>query len=610
MIVVNGLVKDYGTNKIFDHISFSVPSGRHIGLIGVNGSGKTTLLNILSGNEYFDKGEITGIKGKTIGYLPQIPVLPKNISVYDYLLSCFKDLLDLKRKIDTENDPQIQYRLNEQFEHLGGKLIDSKIGKICYHLNIPEKLKNQDINILSGGEKSRVLLAHILLSEPDIILLDEPTNHLDIEGIIFLENFLKSYKGTFIVVSHDRKFLNNCVDYIYYIENRTVNIYNGNYDKFEVEYEHEKKHLEKIRKQQEQYIKNTEEFIKKNIEGQKTKQAKSRMKQLDKLEKIKLPKKHKSLSLNWNETFRSGNEVLHIKNLSFSYDSRKILSEISLTIYSGQKIAVIGKNGVGKTTFLKLIAEELKPSSGAILKGSNISMAYYRQEFRFAESNEPLLQIFLNDTEHFTVGEARSKLALAGFFSGDMEKSWNDLSGGEKAKYMILKLTVENPNVLLLDEPTNHLDIQSVNYLIEMLNNFPGTIIFTSHDRTLIESVATDIAMIEDCKIKLFGVENMNDIFTELANKPLRTKASNVKKPDVKKMIRSIKASIRRIESEIETIETRIGEIDEQFANPVINSDYNKLNELVKEKKQLEKNIKKLYNNYESEIEELYKYES
>ena len=610
MIVVNGLTKDYGITEIFKDVSFSVPERRHIGLVGVNGSGKTTLLNILAGKEYHEKGKITGIKGKTIGYLPQIPVLPEDLTVYQYLLSSFDKLIELKKKMESEKDPPKQHLLNEQFEHLGGNLIEPKIGKVCYFLNISEDLKKQNINSISGGEKSRVLLAHILLSEPDIILLDEPTNHIDIEGIIFLENFLNSYKGTFIVVSHDRQFLNNCVNHIYYIENKSIKIYKGNYDKFETEYEHEKQRLEKTYKQQTEYIKKTEKFIRDNIEGQNTKQAQSRMKKLEKLERIKLPEKQTAPAFKWNETFRSGNEILHLENLSFSYDSRKILSNINFNVYAGHKIAITGKNGAGKTTLLRLIKGELIPSSGSIIKGNNINTAYYKQEFHFTGSDETLLNMFLNETEYFTVGEARSKLALAGFFANDIEKKWNNLSGGEKAKYMILKLTVENPNVLLLDEPTNHLDIQSVKYLINMLNIFPETIIFTSHDRSLIRNVATDVVLIKNGTLETFNVSELDNVFNEIVTSTQKKKPASEKKPDKKKQLRIIKASIREIENKIETLEKSIIEIDKKFADPHNNSDYNKLNDLVKEKKQLENKVKILYNKYESEIEELSRYES
>ena len=610
MIMISKLTKSYGVNEIFNNVSFSIPDGRHIGLIGVNGSGKTTLLNILSGNEYFEKGEIAGIKNKTIGYLPQIPILPEELTVYQYMLLSFEKLLNLKEEMESEKDSIKQHLLNEQFEHLGGNLIESRVGKVCYFLNISEELKKQKISSISGGEKSLILLAHILLSEPDIILLDEPTNHLDIEGIIFLENFLKSYKGTFIVVSHDRQFLNNCVNYIYYIENKAIKIYKGNYDKFETEYEHERQRLIKMHKQQTEYIKETEEFIRKHIAGQNTKQAQSRIKRLEKLRHIKLPEKHSAPAFKWNETFRSGNEVLHIENLSFSYGSRKILSNINFNVYAGQKIAVIGKNGAGKTTILKLINGELTPSSGNIIKGSNINIGYYRQDFHFIENEKTLLEIFLNDTEYFTIGEARSKLALAGFFADDIEKKWSDLSGGEKAKYMILKLTVEKPNLLLLDEPSNHLDIQSVKYLINMLNIFSGTIIFTSHDRSLIKNVATDVIFIKDGNLETFDVSGIDTAFNEIITPIQKRKPVSGKKPDRKRQVRIIKASIREIENEIDEIEKRISEIDRKFADPRNNSDYNKLNNLVREKKQLENKIKILYNKYESKIEELSLYES
>jgi len=609
MISITNLTKSFGEKLIFNNIEFTFESGNHIGLIGDNGSGKSTLLNIISAREYFDSGMVTGIDKLNIGYLPQIPEFEENIIVEEYLKSSFDYLITLEEKIENENNPEAARKLIEEFEYLEGDLINTKIGKISFYFNINDDMKTRKLGSLSGGEKSRVLLAKILLSKPDTILLDEPTNHLDIEGIVFLENFLKSYKGSYIIVSHDRRFLNNCIDKILYINNKGIKKYNGNYNQFENQLNAELKREKELKVQQDAYIKKTEAFIRKNISGQKTKQAQSRRKTLENIERINLHNRENIPNFKWNDTFSSGNEIFRIENLSFFFGDKQIINNFSLLIRNEQKLAIIGRNGSGKSTFLRLLIGELIPNSGKIIKGNNVSMGYFNQELNIDNPNYTIIELLLNSIDYITLEEARSKLALAGFYKNDVFKKWSELSGGERAKFTILKLTLKKPNVIILDEPTNHLDIQSVKYLNDMLKSYDGTIIFSSHDRDLLKNISTDVLLIKESKIKQYSVDKIEDLFEEILkySKPVKKRGS--KKHNTKKILRSLKVQLRNLENEILANDQKLGIINSEFLKPEVNSDHNKLNKLIEKKSKIENLNWKLYICFDNILKEIDDYE-
>ena len=502
-----GLEKSYGIDTILEDIGFTVNVKDKVGLIGVNGAGKTTLMKILMGIESRDAGDLFIAKDMTVGYLEQNTNLDIHQSAYDYCEEVFSDIYELEQQMRSlEHRMQEDHsaailddysRLQEKFEALEGYATASKIRGVLSGLGFSEVDYARPINQLSGGQKSRVGVARLLLRKPDILLLDEPTNHLDISAIKWLEGFLVDYPGTIIMISHDRYFLDQITNRIFEIENGQLIEYNGNYTQFIIQkkanYEAELKKFEAQQKEvqkQEQLIRKFKERGTEKL----AKRAKSREKRLSHVEMIEQPKLFKAhFKIDLKSGMPSGKDVLAAKELSKSYGEKNVFEHVSFEIYRGDRIGLIGPNGVGKTTLFKVLLNQLMPDSGELSWGHHIIPGYYDQEMNTLNLDHTVLEEIHNDNPKLTLTEVRSLLGAFLFSGDDIDKIISQLSGGERGRVALLKLMLSTSNLLFLDEPTNHLDIYSKETLEEALTNYDGTMMTISHDRYFLNKVCTKI---------------------------------------------------------------------------------------------------------------------
>ena len=506
--------KSFGTNVVLKDIDLTIDKGDRVALIGSNGCGKSTLLRIITKEENIDSGDVSIRKGVTVGYLSQIPGL-NNGSVKDYIYDAFKDIILMKEKLEKLeanltsdlNTINKYMRLQEEFINIGGYEYETKIEKVLAAFDITEEMLSRNFNTLSGGEKNICSLIKLLLIEPDILLLDEPTNHLDIKKINWLENYLNSYKGTVLIVSHDRYFLDLVTTKTVLLTKIGVEIYFGNYSYFieenekrvELElrkYKDNQKKIEAMKKA----IKKLQEFGRLcSPSGGEIffRRAASMMKRLEKMEKVDKPETKKQLVLDFNSDSRCGNDVLKISNLDLSFKDKNLLEKACCDILYKEKVCLVGENGTGKSTLIK---EIIKGNNLSIKNGSNIMIGYIPQEIVFDDSN---LSILEEARKYFIGPEEYLRSALFKFlFAGDnIYKKIKYLSGGEKVRLKLFCLTQSKYNFLILDEPTNHIDIDTREMLEEALNNFNGTILFVSHDRYFINKICTHIVEIKDKKI-------------------------------------------------------------------------------------------------------------
>ncbi len=521
---VNGLAKFYGANKLFENISFEVKTGERIGLIGQNGSGKTTIMKILMGKEEYQIGEISLRKGNRIGYLDQIPVYEETFSVMDVLRMAFEQVSLLKLQME-ELEEKMTYltgdeldrtvdqyaKLSEQFEFLHGYETETKLDKITSGLMIDQQMRKLPFDKLSGGEKTRVILAKILLEEPDILLLDEPTNHLDLVTIEWLEGFLKEYKGAVLIISHDRYFLDSVVGRIIELFGDHIEAYLGNYSFYVVEkerrflidlknYENQQKKIERMENQIERYriwgvMRDSEKMFKR---------AKELEKRLEKIEVQKRPIfEQRKIRLNQNMVGRSGKMVLEVKDLCKGFDGLKLLSDVNFQLLYQDSACIIGENGSGKSTLLRLILGALEAEEGSIRLGAQVVIGYLPQQVIYPDEEQTVLEYF-SRLHNLSGGAARAQLAKVLFCNEDVNKKIKFLSGGEKSRLRLCSLTFTGVNFLILDEPTNHLDVDSREVLEETLSEFEGTLLMVSHDRYFISKLADKIIAIEDNSVTVY----------------------------------------------------------------------------------------------------------
>jgi len=516
MIVLscNNVSKAYVAENIIENISFTVNDNEKVGLIGLNGAGKTTLFNILTQNSDADSGEIYVAKGKKLGYLKQNTTIDSNMSIMEEMLTIFDDVIKLEERLYdlsneiggfTENDDtesletlmDIYSKLSEEFAESDGYSFKSIIKGVLKGLGFSEVEFNKPVNILSGGQKSRVMLAKLLLKKADILLLDEPTNHLDIQAISWLEKYIKDFKGAVIIISHDRYFLDNTVNRIFLMENKSLTAYNGNYSKF---MKKRKVELEQAAKQYDEYereIERQEEMIRRlHAYGSKRniRQAFSRQKALDKIKKLDKPSvESKKVKLRFTPKIKSGRDVLNVNNISMSFNNHQVFKNVNLNIYKGEKVGIIGPNGIGKSTLLKIIANIIKDYEGEVALGHYVNIAYYDQEQTNLDGESTVIDEIWDENPDLNYYDIRKYLAQFLFNGDDMYKIIADLSGGEKGRLSLLKLMTSNANFLLMDEPTNHLDIDSKEVLEDSLINYDGTILVVSHDRYFLNKVVDKI---------------------------------------------------------------------------------------------------------------------
>lgn len=506
-ISVKKIKKTYGPKLIFDNVSFELNNKDRIALVGRNGTGKSTIFKIITGNENYDSGELYVKKGLKIGYLEQEPNYGDK-SVREVINLAKQEIFEINElisriveKMTKETDSDILMKLSEKYDKLlneyafcGGYEYEAEVLKVISGLKIPESYLDMPFTQLSGGEKTRVLLAKLLLGKPDILLLDEPTNHLDIESMEWLENYLQDYPGALFLVSHDRYFLDSVVNKIYELDTDGIEIYDGNYTRYTVEKELRYLSRYKSYTSQQYTINRMEMQIKKfralNTPGlnKKANEIEHRLEKMEKLPKPILEKK--KMSLNDSFVERTGNDVVSIQNLSKSYNGRNIFKNVDLKMRYKDKIAIIGRNGCGKTTLLKIILGEEQPDYGTVKLGTKLKIGYLQQNTTFEETTATILDYYC-DQFGISQNEARNQLAKILFTGNDVYKKIGTLSGGEKKRLQLSILMSKNPNFLILDEPTNHLDLASREILEENLENFEGNLLIVSHDRYFVNKMAS-----------------------------------------------------------------------------------------------------------------------
>ncbi|HEU5022645.1 MAG TPA: ABC-F family ATP-binding cassette domain-containing protein [Bryobacteraceae bacterium] len=509
MISLSNLSKQYGRQVLFVDASFQLNPGEKAGLVGPNGAGKTTLFRMLTGEESPDDGEVSVPKKLTIGYFRQDVEEMAGRSVLDEAIAGSGRAGELHHELEAlqraMEDPARADQMDailarfgdvqEEYDHLGGYTLEAQAREVLEGLGFPPEWIEGDSGALSGGWKMRVALARVLLGRPDVLLMDEPTNHLDIESIIWLERFLKSFEGALLMTSHDREFMNRIVSKIAEIDGGEINTYSGNYDFYEHERAIRESNQQAAFARQQAMLAKEQRFIERfRTHAAKAAQVQSRIKALDKVEKIELPKKRTTVKFEFRTPPRSGDQVAVIEDLRKAYGARVIYDGFGMTIRRGERWAVMGRNGAGKSTLLRMIAGVTQPDSGSVRLGASLNMGYFAQQsLDVLDGDLTIIQQLERDFPHDGVGSLRT-LAGAFQFSGDeIDKKIRSLSGGEKSRLAMARMLYNPPNFLVLDEPTNHLDMATREMLIDALKNFEGTMIFVSHDRTFLRGLGTRV---------------------------------------------------------------------------------------------------------------------
>lgn len=508
------LEQRFGGNTIFSNISFSVPDNARIGLVGPNGAGKTTLLKIMTGQQEPTSGQFTINKGLKVGYIAQENGLDED---WDEMLTVFNDLIEKNKKItkmqeqiaDHPEDEDLLKRYDQlayDFEQEGGFTYQAEIKSILNGFNFKENTWNKVIGTLSGGEKTRLAFVKLLLQKPPVLLLDEPTNYLDLDTLDWLEAFLKNYQGAIITVSHDQYFLDHLANQIFELNFGKLTTFKGNYSQYVKERELMDSQQEAAYEKQQEKIKKEEEFIQKNlVRASTTKRAQSRRKVLDKMERIKPPKHKQKVRINFTSERPSGKEVLIAKDLTIGYPDKVMVSDIDFQVNKNDRVAIIGPNGIGKSTLLKTIMKKLEPKGGSIKYGASLDIGYYDQELQSLDPSKTVLDTIWDRHKTMPEKDVRSILASFLFTAEDIDKTVGQLSGGQKARLTLTVLSLEKDNFLLMDEPTNHLDIEAKEVLEEALDNYDGTLLFVSHDRYFINELANKIISVRDGHAKIYN---------------------------------------------------------------------------------------------------------
>ena len=626
-ISVSNLVKEFEVgHKILDGLTFQVDTGERVGLLGPNGCGKTTLLRILTGVMDYDEGDVVIAPGKRMGLISQIPVYPAGYTVEDVLATAFEPLREMEREMAAlaeqmgeGTDPTLLARydkLTAAFEAAGGYETDTKTNKVCNGLTIPQSMREQLFDKLSGGEKTRVNLARLILEDTDILLLDEPTNHLDLRATEWLEEYLDKFKGTVLTVSHDRYFLDKVVNRIVEIQSGKAEFYSGNYSFYVVEkerrYEEKLRQYEKEQAKIEQLEKAAEQMRIWAYSGMdKTfKRVKSMEKRIERMRTTDRPTKERKMEVRFGEREFRGDEVLTIKGLTKSFGDRTLFSNLDLEVAGGERIALLGDNGSGKTTLLKILLGEEEPDAGKVRMGPTVKVGYLPQHVHFDHPERNLVDTLIYEQD-CTAQTARNRLAAFKFRGEDVFKPVSALSGGEQSRLRLCMLMDEKINLLILDEPTNHLDIQSREWIEEAVEEYEGNLLFVSHDRYFIDRFASRIWMLEDGHITDFR-GNYQEYQAARARGAAGKSASDVQvsvekapEPKEKKEKPKRPGGTKNLEKEVTAAERAVAKAEEQMYDleqqiQEAAADYLKLQELYEQREALEEEILKLYGTWET----------
>lgn len=635
ILACQNISKSFGTDEIIQHASFHIEANEKTAIVGINGSGKTTLLRIIMGEIPADEGEVVLAKDKTIGYLPQNPDVSGNHTIYDEVLSAKKALISMEEKLRDMESRMHEYqgqeledfmesynRLNHEFDMLGGYSYQSEIIGVLKGLGFSEEEFGKHMQELSGGQRTRVCLGKLLVTKPDVILLDEPTNHLDINSIAWLETFLLNYKGAVVIVSHDRYFLDKVVSKVVELDRTKVSVFQGNYSDYAVKRAQVREAQLKQYYNQQREIKHQEEVIAKlkSFNREKSiKRAESREKMLDKIERLEKPtEENTDIHLHLEPRIISGNDVLAVEHLAKAYPGQQLFSDISFEIKRGERVALIGDNGTGKTTILKIINDMIEADAGTIKLGTNVNIGYYDQEHQVLHQQKNLMEEISDAYPTLTNTEIRNVLAAFLFTGDEVFKQISDLSGGEKGRVSLAKLMLSEANFLILDEPTNHLDITSKEILEQALNSYTGTVFFVSHDRYFINKTATRILNLtgetivnyignydyymEKCRelTKVYVTEKDSEVKTE-------TESSNKldwkQQKEEQAKLRKIENERKKTEEKIESLEAHISELEESFSDEEIATNSAKLQEVHEEYAKCQQELEVLYEKWEELME-------
>ena len=611
--------KSYGAQDVLRGVTFQINPAERVGLVGRNGAGKTTIFRLVTGREETDRGEVILLRGLRVGLLEQQPTFSGAQSVRDEALSVFTEL----RKIEEE-----MTRLEHQMGERTGAALDEAMhdysdlrhryeltGGFTYHAKAESVLvglgfKSEDLlkpaDQLSGGQKARLALAKLLLAEPDVLLLDEPTNHLDVTAVEWLEEFLAQYKSAFVIISHDRFLLDRTATKIVEMEAGRAAVYSGNYTAYVKQREERRLAQSREYEQQQEMIARTEDFIRRNIAGQKTKQAKSRRKMLEKIERVEAVREDRTTSFGIKDVARAGDNVLAVSDLSVGYQS-PLARRISFLLRRGERVGIIGPNGSGKTTFLKTIIGDLEPIDGGLTWGANINLEYFDQELASLDLRSTVIEEIAVAAPRATPNELRGYLARFLFSGDDILKPVSALSGGEKSRLALAKLIYSRANVLVLDEPTNHLDIPSREALEQALAEYPGTIITVSHDRYFLDKLATEILHFENGSAT-YHYGSYSDYY-ELRHRkqsaieePTARQRVGVKpnKPRPKSQPKQNRRSVEDIEKEIGLLEQELADLSEKLSNPPSDWGPGKYAEIGTRQQIITSELEALYKEWES----------
>ena len=626
-IAISGLVKEFEVGKkILDGLTFQVDSGERVGLLGKNGCGKTTLLRILTGQMDWDEGEVVLAPDKRVGLISQIPVYPAGYTVEDVLDTAFRPLREMEEemeqlaaRMERGEDPALLRRydqLTAAFEAGGGYDTDTRKNKVCSGLQIGPGMREQLFDRLSGGEKTRVNLGRLILEDTDILLLDEPTNHLDLKATEWLEEYLDKFKGTVLAVSHDRWFLDRVVDRVIEIQEGKAEFYSGNYSFYVVEkerrYQEKLKQYEKEQAKIQQLEKAAEQLRIWAYSGNDKifKRAQSMEKRIERMRTTDRPTRERKMEVRFGEREFRGDEVLTIKGLSKSFGQRALFSGVDLEVVGGERIALLGDNGTGKSTLIKILMAEEGPDEGKIRMGPTVKIGYLPQIIHFDHPERSLLDTMLYELD-CTAQTARNRLASFKFRGEDVFKPVSALSGGEQSRLRLCMLMDEKINLLILDEPTNHLDIQSREWIEEAVEEYEGNLLFVSHDRYFIDRFATRVWVLEDGQVTDFR-GSYGEYRAARERKQAQAVPAPAAAPAEKKEKPRRPGGTKNLEKEVAASERAVAKAEEQMYELGLQieeaaSDYLKLQELYEQREALEEEILKLYGTWErlsAELEE------
>ena len=626
----NHISKSYGVETILNDCSFFINDNEKAAIVGNNGAGKSTIMKIIMGELSPDEGNVIIGKDKTIGYLAQYQDLGSDTTIYEEVKSVKQNLIDMEQKLlEYEKEMakvsgdelskliETYTNLEHRFQLLNGYSYKSEIEGVIKGLGFTEDDFNKSVGNLSGGQKTRVALCKLLLEKPDIIMLDEPTNHLDLNSIKWLETYLLNYNGAVLIIAHDRYFLDKIVSKVIEIENHKAHVYSGNYSDFAVKKQELRVATMNAYLKQQSEIKHQEEVIAKlrSYKQEKFyKRAESREKQLEKIDLIEKPEELKNnMTIKLEPDIVSGNDVLSVENLEKSYNTL-LFKNISFEMKRGEHVAIIGDNGTGKTTILKIINGLVDADSGMIKLGTNVHIGYYDQEQHNLTDENTLFEEIANSYPNMTNTKIRNTLAAFMFTGEDVFKRVSDLSGGEKGRLSLAKLMLSEANLIILDEPTNHLDMASKEILENAINNYTGTVLYVSHDRYFINQTASRI--LELTNTKLINYLGNYDYYEEKKEELTATFAPKEEKANAEKTtssnkqdylerkaeaarIRKLKNDISKVEEKIKKYEDRLNELDEMVADPSVSTNSAKLNEIGKEQNEISDKLDKLMEEWE-----------